>query len=324
MNQHPSTNPSRRAVLTGAAALASAHLASASQPALPMQSSPAPAGAPPATGDTPWFQISLAQWSLHRALGRGGEQSLDNLDFPRYAAEQGIQAVEYVNAFFKEHAGDFGYLRELDARCKAVGVQSLLIMIDGEGNLADEDDGRRRAAIENHFRWISAAAFLGCHCIRVNAHGGDTAEKRAERAADSLRRLAELGEHFDIDVVVENHGGLSSDGGWLAGVMRRAAHPRVGTLPDFGNFDLGDGQSYDRYKGVTELMPFAKAVSAKSHEFDAAGNEVHTDYKRMLGIVKAAGYRGFVGIEYEGGKHSEPDGIRLTKQLLERVRGELA
>jgi sugar phosphate isomerase/epimerase len=323
MNQDPTSTPSRRAVLTGAAALASAHLAGAHAPAPSMQSSPAPA-AQPVTGDTPWFQISLAQWSLHRALGRGGEATMDNLDFPRVAAEHGILAVEYVNAFFKEHAGDFGYLRELEARAQAAGVKSLLIMIDGEGNLADEDDARRRQAIENHFRWISAAAFLGCHCIRVNAHGGDTAEKRAERAADSLRRLAGMGEHFDVDVVVENHGGLSSDGGWLAGVMQKANHARVGTLPDFGNFDLGDGKVYDRYQGVTELMPFAKAVSAKSHEFDAAGNEVRTDYKRMLGIVKAAGYRGFVGIEYEGGKHSESEGVRLTKQLLERVRGELA
>jgi L-ribulose-5-phosphate 3-epimerase len=325
MSQDPTPNPSRRAVLTGAAALASARLAGASPPAPPMQASPAPAaGAPPATAETPWFQISLAQWSLHRALGRGAEKTLDNLDFPRVAAEHGIHGVEYVNSFFKDEAGDFGYLRELDARCQAAGVKSLLIMVDGEGDLADEDDARRSQAIENHFRWISAAAFLGCHCVRVNAHGGDTAEKRAERAADSLRRLAALGEHFDVDVVVENHGGLSSDGGWLAGVMQRANHPRVGTLPDFGNFDLGEGRSYDRYKGVTELMPFAKAVSAKSHEFDAAGNEVHTDYLRMLGIVKAAGYRGFVGIEYEGGKHSEPDGIRATKQLLERVRAELA
>lgn len=315
MNAEPPPSPSRRAVLTGAAALAGAHLARASAATMPKS---------PASSDEPWFQISLAQWSLHRSLGRGATATMDNLDFPRVAAEHGIHAIEYVNAFFKDRAGDFGYLRELEGRCRDAGVRSLLIMVDGEGNLADEDDARRRQAIENHFRWLSAAAFLGCHCIRVNAHGGDSAERRAERAADSLRRLAEQGAHFDVDVVVENHGGLSSDGGWLAGVMRRADHPRVGTLPDFGNFDLGDGRSYDRYRGVTELMPFAKAVSAKSHEFDAAGNEVRTDYLRMLRIVKEAGYRGYVGIEYEGGKHTEAEGIRLTKGLLERVRTELA
>ncbi len=300
----------RRAFVAGAAALAGA--------------APSLAHTMTTATQEPWFKISLAQWSLHRAHGRGGEARMDNLDFPRVAKELGIGAIEYVNIFFKDRAGDFGYLRELESRCKDAGVQSLLIMVDGEGNLADEDDSRRRQAIENHFRWISAAAFLGCHCIRVNAHGGDTAEKRADRAADSLRRLAKLGEAFGISVVVENHGGLSSDGSWLADVMRRADHPGVGTLPDFGNFNLGDGKSYDRYKGVTELMPYAKAVSAKSHEFNDAGDEVHTDYLRMLRIVKEAGYRGFVGIEYEGGKHSEDDGIRLTKALLERVRAELA
>lgn len=315
-------HPSRRAVLTGAAALASASLAGATSSTSSLTMTSARPFAP--RGDEPWFQISLAEWSLHRALGRGGEATMDNLDFPRVAKELGVGAIEYVNAFFQDKAGDFGYLRELEARCKDAGVKSLLIMIDGEGNLADEDDANRRQAIENHFRWLSAAAFLGCHCIRVNAHGGDTAERRAERAADSLRRIARMGEHFGVSVVVENHGGLSSDGSWLAGVMRLANHPRVGTLPDFGNFNLGDGREYDRYKGVTELMPFAKAVSAKSHEFDAAGNEVHTDFKKMLGIVKAAGYRGYVGIEYEGGKHTEREGVELTRRLLERVRAELA
>lgn len=319
---HEPQAPSRRAVLSGAAALASASLAGA-RPAERNLAMPASRPTVP-PGDEPWFKISLAEWSLHRALGRGGEASMDNLDFPRVAKELGVDAIEYVNAFFKDKAGDYGYLRELEARCKDAGVRSLLIMVDGEGSLADEDDARRRQAIENHFRWLSAAAFLGCHCIRVNAHGGDTAERRAERAADSLRRLAAMGEHFGVAVVVENHGGLSSDGGWLAGVMRRANHPQVGTLPDFGNFHLDDGKEYDRYKGVTELMPFAKAVSAKSHEFDDAGNEVHTDYLRMLRVVKEAGYRGYVGIEYEGGKHAERDGILLTKRLLERVRNELA
>ncbi|MEZ6018312.1 MAG: sugar phosphate isomerase/epimerase family protein [Planctomycetota bacterium] len=333
MNRNPSMqftsnsepNPSRRAVLTGAAALGCAHLTGAANAANLMHTStgkPAAAlGGASQDDNQPWFKISLAEWSLHRALG---EKKLENLDFPRVAAEYGIYGVEYVNSFFKDRAGDFGYLRELDARCKDAGVQSVLIMVDGEGSLADEDDSNRRQAIENHFRWISAAAFLGCHCIRVNAHGGDTAERRAERAADSLRRLAQMGEHFGIDVVVENHGGLSSDGGWLSGVMKRANHPRVGTLPDFGNFNLGDGKSYDRYQGVTELMPFAKAVSAKSHDFDASGAEIHTDYLKMMGIVKAAGYRGFVGVEYEGGTHSEHDGIVLTKRLLEKVRAELA
>jgi len=314
------SQPSRRDIVSGAALLAGAGIASAGLQGRAAATTRMQSASPA----KPWFEISLAQWSLHLALGRGKEKTLENLEFPGYAAGLGIDAVEYVNSFFKAHAGDFGYLRELEAACRAARVQSLLIMVDGEGSLADEDPARRRAAIENHFRWISAAAFLGCHCIRVNAHGGDTAEPRAERAADSLRRLGEMGEHFGIDVVVENHGGLSSNGAWLAGVMRKAAHSRVGTLPDFGNFDLGDGEHYDRYKGVEELMPFAKAVSAKSHEFNDAGDEIHTDYRRMLGIVKAAGYRGRIGIEYEGSKHSEREGIVLTKQLLERVRTELA
>ncbi len=278
----------------------------------------------PAAG---FFRISLAQWSLHRTI-RAGE--LAALDFPAYAkVEFGIEGVEYVNQFFSDKVADFAWLGELKERANDQGVASLLIMIDGEGALADESDAARRKAVERHFRWIAAASFLGCHAIRVNVHGGGSADEQRGRAADSLVRLAEFGDEYGIDVIVENHGGRSSNGAWLASVMEQAAHPRVGTLPDFGNFRTGTDEAgqpvwYDRYQGVRELMPWAKAVSAKSHAFDAAGDETSTDYLRMLTIVKEAGYRGWVGVEYEGGGSTEVEGIQLTKALLERVRERLS
>ena len=268
------------------------------------------------------FLISLAQWSLHKKLKSG---ELNNLNFARYTKEQfDIHAVEYVNQFFADKATDFDYLGRMKANAESVGVRSLLIMIVGVGSLAATDEGERQKAIRNHFKWIPAAAFLGCHSIRVNAGGSNDWDEGMGHAADSLRTLGQIGEDYDINVIVENHGGLSSNGEWLAGVMKQAKHPRVGTLPDFGNFHLGQGKQYDRYKGVTELMPFAKAVSAKAHDFDADGNETHTDYRRMMKIViQEAGYRGFVGVEYEGGKHSEDEGILLTRDLLRTVRKEL-
>ena len=274
------------------------------------------------SGQVPLFRISLAEWSLHRALQAG---ELTNLDFPSVARERfGIEGVEYVNSFFKDKATDVAYLRELETRCQDAGVQSLLIMCDGEGQLGDQDEGARQKAVQNHFRWIEAASSLGCHSIRVNAAGGGSPEETARRAASSLNQLAEFGAPHGISVLVENHGGSSSDGAWLAGVMKLADHEGVGTLPDFGNFHLGNDEWYDRYQGVKELMPWAKAVSAKSHEFDEAGNEVRTDYTRMLKIVVDAGYRGFIGVEYEGRDRSEEEGIHLTKALLERVRAELS
>jgi sugar phosphate isomerase/epimerase len=270
----------------------------------------------------PHFRISLAEWSLHRKLHAG---ELDPRDFaPLARKEFGLDAVEHVNTFFQDKAVDFAYLADLKQRADDAGVSSLLIMCDAEGELGDADEAARRRAIENHFRWIAAARFLGCHSIRVNAGGQGTPAEVSKRAADSLHRLGEMGERYDVNVIVENHGGYSSNGEWLAATIRAADHQRAGTLPDFGNFRISAGEEYDRYKGVAELMPFAKGVSAKSHDFDAAGAETHTDYRRMLGIVLAAGYHGYVGIEYEGSGLSEMEGIRLTKALLERVRGELA
>ena len=278
---------------------------------------PAVADTEPAPAKPPLFRLSLAQWSLHTTLFSG---KLDNLDFPRAAREQfGITAVEYVNQFFKDKARDDEYLAELAQRASDEGVQNLLVMCDGLGNLGDPDDKARTQAIENHYPWVEAAKRLGCHSIRVNAASKGTFAEQQKLAADGLARLAEFAGQMEMNVIVENHGGLSSDGGWLAGVMRLVDRPNCGTLPDFGNF--GD---YDRYRGVEELMPFAKGVSAKSHAFDAEGDETRTDYRRMLGIVVAAGYRGFVGIEYEGKTMPEPEGILATKRLLEKVRAELA
>ena len=314
---------SRRRFVSGSAGLIAAGAAWTPASATSSGATPEPRDA------DEWFQISLAQWSLHRTLrSPAAEGGITNLEFPGVAVKTfGCKGVEYVNQFFRTkgpdgkdvwRGTDFGYLEDLRGACRDAGATSVLIMVDGEGQLADADDARRRDAVENHFKWIAAAAYLGCHSIRVNAAGDGEREVQAERAADSLRRIARVGEGYGISVIVENHGGLSSDGAWLADVMKRADHPGVGTLPDFGNF-----HGYDRYKGVTELMPYAKAVSAKSHDFDDAGNETKSDYLKLMGIVKEAGYRGWVGVEYEGGGLSEADGILKTKALLERVRGEL-
>lgn len=269
----------------------------------------------------PLFRISLAQWSLHRALWN---KDLDHLDFATQARKTyGIEAVEYVNSFFKDRARDEAYLTQMRTRAADAGVKSLLIMVDGEGALGDPDDGARSKAVENHTKWLEAAKALGCHSVRVNAASGGSWEEQQKLAADGLRRLTELAEPYGLNVIVENHGGLSSNGTWLVGVIKAVGHERCGTLPDFGNFRVSDSEMYDRYKGVAQMMPFAKAVSAKSYDFDDEGNEVQTDYRKMMKIVLDAGYHGHVGIEYEGNKLSEPDGIRATKRLLERVRDEM-
>jgi sugar phosphate isomerase/epimerase len=271
--------------------------------------------------EEPLFQISLAQWSLHRTLRAG---ALDALDFARTArADYGIGAIEYVNSFFKDKARDEAYLDRLKRNASEHGVISLLIMVDGEGAIGDPDEAGRAKAVANHHRWVDAARHLGCHSIRVNAQSAGSPDEQRRLAADGLKRLLEYAAPRQINVIVENHGGISSNGAWLASVMRAVNHPRCGTLPDFGNFQVDATTWYDRYQGVTELMPFAKAVSAKSHDFDAQGNETRTDFRRMLKIVLDAGYRGWVGVEYEGERLPEPDGIRATTALLERVRSEM-
>lgn len=268
-----------------------------------------------------FFKISLAEWSFNVSLKAG---RMNNLEFPVVARKEfGLDGVEYVNQFFMDKAKDKTYLSELKTRCDDHGVRSLLIMCDSEGDLADTDSSQRQQSVENHFKWVDAAHFLGCHSIRVNCAGKGTPEEVAAAGTEGLSRLSEYAAQAGLNVIVENHGGYSSNGKWLSSVIRAVAKPNCGTLPDFGNFNLGNDTWYDRYQGVEEMMPFARAVSAKSHDFDAQGNCVETDYFRMLKIVKSAGYTGYIGIEYEGSKLSERDGIRATLELLKKAGAEV-
>ena len=288
-------------------------------------------GAGPEAADRFQLKISLAQWSLHKAMQAG---VLTTLDFPAYAKDRfGIAHVEYVNQFFADKAEDAAFLAALKRRCDEHGVESLLIMVDGEGSLADADSAARSRAVENHFKWVAAAAFLGCRSIRVNLHGSASAEEWQKCSVDALVKLCEFGAGHGMNVLVENHGGFSSHARFLTEVIRRVDSPYCGTLPDFGNFclrrekgDLWESpcvEQYDRYEGVREMLPYAKGLSAKSLRFDGQGNETTIDYSRMLALVQASGYRGHVGIEYEGDDMGEDEGIRATMALLEKNSAQI-
>ena len=287
-----------------------------------------------------FFKISLAQWSLNNTFfGKDMMKGMsyfrnppdpsqgaplpgekDPLDFPVIARQDfGIEAVEYVNTFFFSRARDEKFLTELKNRCDGEGVRSVLIMCDAEGNLGDPDAEKRKIAVENHYKWIEAAKFLGCHAIRVNARSQGSYEEQQKLATDGLRTLCDYGEKYEIYVIVENHGGISSNGIWLTGLMEMVNHPWCGILPDVGNFRVSREEEYDRYKGVQEFMPWAKGVSAKTNVFDEAGNEANIDYYKILQIVKDSGFTGYIGVEYEGSELSEYDGIMATKKLLEKA-----
>ncbi|HRG22464.1 MAG TPA: sugar phosphate isomerase/epimerase family protein [Saprospiraceae bacterium] len=271
------------------------------------------------------LKLSLAEWSLHKTLFDG---KMVNMQFAAKAKELGFTGIEYVNQFFKDKAENTAYLDSLNAAAKAAGITQVLIMIDGEGYLGEADSVRRDSAVNAHKKWVTAAKHLGCHSIRVNAHGEGTAEEVSANVVKGLTALSQFAAQHGINVIVENHGGYSSNGAWLAEVMKKVNLPNCGTLPDFGNFCLKrEGgvmwgapctEEYDRYKGIEEILPFAKGVSAKSYDFDAEGNDTKIDYKKMLDLVKASGYTGFIGVEYEGEKDPEIDGIKKTKALIEK------
>lgn len=288
--------------------------------------------------EKPFFKLSLAQWSLNKAI-RSGKMS--PLDFAQKASELGFEGIEYVSQLYRnelEKEADQKVAMEnlltiLKEKSETYKVKNLLIMVDGEGHLATLNDEERAQTVENHKKWVDAAKFLGCHSIRVNAHGVGSYEEVAEAAVKGLTALSTYAATQGINVLVENHGGYTSNGQWLAEVMEKVNMTNCGTLPDFGNFCITEGygsinskecdNAYDIYKGVTELMPYAKAVSAKSYDFDENGDQPKIDYVKMMQIVKDAGYTGFVGVEYEGANLTEEDGIKATKELLLKAVGQI-
>lgn len=300
----------RRQLLKRAAQVSTAALAASTLPGCTL------------LGNRDPYRISLAQWSLHRRFFSGEAHPMDFAQIARQ--EFNIDGIEYVNQFYKEDLSD-SLVADLRSRAAGEGVQSLLIMVDGEGALGAPDEKARQQTVENHKKWADAAHQLGCHSIRVNAESQGSYDEQMQRAADGLVMLAEYCEPLGLNVLVENHGGLSSNARWLSQVMETANHPRVGTLPDFGNFTINSetGEKYDKYQGVRELMPYAKAVSAKSYAFDEQGRETSIDFERMLDIVLAVGYNGWVGVEYEGDKHSEAEGIALTRDLLINIKARI-
>ena len=278
--------------------------------------------------ESPLYKISLAQWSINRPLFSG---KMQHLDFAKIAKSVGIDAIEYVNQFFMDKAKDTAYLREMNARATGEGVTQVLIMCDNEGNLGDPDPAKRQSAVENHYKWVEAAKFLGCHTIRVNGYSSGTPEEQKKLVADGMRKLCEFADPIGINVVIENHGGLSSNARWLVETITAANHPRAGTLPDFGNFRIGGPtknnpdakvESYDSYVGVREMMPLAKGVSVKPRVWDAKGNSSDIDLLKMMKIVVDAGYRGHCGIEH-GPDGKELEAIVELRKQLESVREQL-
>jgi sugar phosphate isomerase/epimerase len=302
-------------------------------------------------------EISLGQFSFASELFSG---KMSMLDFPQRAVKElGINALEYVSMFFNGKHTDAAFLKELKNLSDDLGATNHLIMVDGE-NLASLDAAARKRAVESHHPWIDAAKYLGCTSIRVNLgdsskalSGGaeeGSAEEVAKAALDGYSSLLEYGEKTGMNVVVENHFGYSTDPDWLVGIMSQVNSDKKGFLPDFGNFCAqrskpeGTGiqallsttcvKEHDKYEGVAKMMPYAKGISAKSHKFDAAGNDLETDYRRMFELIKASGWTGgYIGIEYEGGLYldlggdtsylSNSDGILAMKRLIEKVMGEL-
>lgn len=277
------------------------------------------------------YKISLAEWSVNKLLFSG---KMDHLDFPLLAKKHGIHAVEYVNQFFMDKAQDQAYLRDMKTRADGEGVTSVLIMCDREGQLGAADAAERATTVENHKKWVEAAKFLGCHAIRVNGYSSvdyssdrQAFKESMKLVADGLHQLCEFADTMDIGVTIENHGGFSSNGKWLSGVMKAADHPRAGTLPDFGNFQISRNEgaqpiSYDSYKGVKELMPYAQGVSVKTTVWDNKGNQYPLDYEKMMRIVLKAGYRSYCGIEY-GEPGREWESIVEVREQLEGTEAAL-
>ena len=281
-----------------------------------------------------FFKLSLAQWSLHKAI-RGGVMS--PYLFAEKSKDLGFTGLEYVNQLYDDvmksedkSSSIKNFILKNNQLASDNGMDNVLIMIDEEGDLAVEDEEKRLKSIDNHKLWIDTAAEMNCTSVRLNLYGSKHIETWKALSIDSLSKLGEHAKGTGLNVIVENHGRITSNIPELMNAINGVNMDNVGTLPDFGNFCMADEgygsvfdgtceTVYDFYKGVEEMMPKAFAVSAKSNDFDENGDEKTIDYMKMLKIVKSFGYTGYIGVEYEGERLSEVEGIKATRDLLIKV-----
>jgi sugar phosphate isomerase/epimerase len=276
--------------------------------------------------ETPFFKLSLAEWSLHKTFN---DEGVSPFEFAKMSNDMGFEGIEYVSGLYTKQIEVLGFDKTIDSLktlSEINGIRNVLIMIDGEGDLADPNEEARNQAVENHKRWVDAAQKLGCHSIRVNTFGTNDPEIWKETVVDGLKKLSEYAATKNINVLCENHGWLSSDVPKLMEAIHKVNMANCGTLPDFGNWCVKrkEGSTWgeceevypDKYEGIKMMLTAAKAVSAKSYDFDENGNETTLDYPRIIQLVKDSGYTGFIGVEYEGERLGENEGIQATKNLL--------
>lgn len=277
------------------------------------------------TTETPKPKYSLAQWSINRDLFSG---EMSTIDFVYAAGEMGFEGVEYVNQFFIDKAEDFEFLDSLNAAAEEAGVKNLMIQLDHTGNLCASDETERNKAVETAKKWVDAAKYLNAPAVRVNAHGDGSADEMKTQCMDGIGRLAEYANTQGIQVLIENHGGVSSRGDWLADLVSSLSDKEVGSLADFHNwcYETVDGglwgecrNEYDYYKGFAELIGSAKGVSVKAMHFDSTGNEPNLNFHKFFKIMKEGGYDGYLGVEYEGNDLPSREGILKTKALAAKT-----
>ena len=255
--------------------------------------------------------ISLAAWSLVREFREG---KWKNLDLPRICREDfGINGLEFVNSFFELPTER--YLNQLKKNAAEHGVTLVLIMVDGEGNMSAMEKKERMQAALNHRKWVDIAASLGCHAIRCNVGGPskDYDQDTMKRAADSFGNLVEYASQYPLNVILENHGGASSNPDMMIGLMKAINSPNFGTLPDFGNI-----YEFDRYESIRKLVAYAKGISVKT-KFKPNGTHPDYDLEKLLKICMEEGYHGFYGIEQESPDANSWQAVRWSKAVIDRV-----
>ena len=295
------------------------------------------------------YKLSLAQFSLFRLEMM---RKSDPMDFAKISSELGFQGLEYLQMSYtggllKEKRktslnGIKKLAKDLNTRADDYNQKNILIMID-----IGPDLGTYVENYDDYHIWIDCASEMKCHSIRVNLRGSDDSlSKWSKNSIYNLSKLCEYAKPLGINIIVENHGGFSSNADYLVNVIENVNLNNMGSLPDFGNFCVKQDEKkladtyklftegaektlsrpptiydscierFDMYEGVEKLMKYAKGVSAKTHGFDLEGNDVDIDYKKMLKIVKKSGYSGFIGVEAQAFTMDPIEAIKVSKKLL--------
>ena len=243
----------------------------------------------------PLIKLSLAAYSFNQAMSLRGKTppTMTMDDFVEFAAGIGLEAVEPTAYYFPETSRE--YLTRFRGKCTRLGLDVSGTAIGND--FCKTDPAALKKEIASVKQWVEHASLIGAKTIRIFAGTvakGDTEEKARPRCVEAIQEVCDYAGKYGIYLALENHGGITATPEQILAIVKAVKHDWFGV-----NFDTGNFHGEDPYADLAQLAPYAVVVQYKTEIQRAGKPKENADTRRVLDLLRAVNYRGYVALEYE-------------------------